>query len=263
MNAPLIPVSASIRRPGMLRTAGSGMVRRARLASIPAPVDSGGPGLRLFMAEWLSFAEPLLRRFRAPLAVRAATRPQVVMLLPGFATHPARMGYMARKLEQAGHVVKRWGMGFNMGPQQDTLDLLEKRLEYIYRSHGQRVVLVGWSLGGLFARELAKRQPQMVAGVVSMGSPFSGTPYRNNVWRIYHLVTGHAVDAPPVEARLREKPPVPTIALWSPRDGMIAPRCAAGHPGERDRAIALRCSHIGFSNSPEAITAVLAQLEQL
>jgi pimeloyl-ACP methyl ester carboxylesterase len=211
----------------------------------------------------LGFAEPLRRRFRPPFEVAPARQRQVVMLLPGFATHPLRMRYMARKLEQAGHVVKRWGLGFNMGPTEQTLDQLEERLESIAWTHGRPVVLVGWSLGGIFARELAKRRPDLVAKVVSMGSPFSGTPYGNNVWRLYHLVTGHRVDSPPIEARLAEKPPVETVALWSPRDGMIDPRCAAGLPGERDRAVAVRCSHLGFSNSPEAITAVLAELQRV
>lgn len=217
--------------------------------------------MRLFLAESIGLAEPLLRRFRAPLDIAAAVAPQVVMLLPGFATHPLRMRYMAQALEQAGHVVKRWGMGFNFGPTADTLDILEDRLARIHEAYGQDVVLVGWSLGGIFARELAKRQPGRVAKVISMGSPFSRTPYGNNAWRMYHLITGHAVDAPPVEADLARKPPVETVALWSPRDGIIAPRCAAGLPGERDRAIALRCSHLGFSNSPEAIHAVLAELD--
>lgn len=239
------------------------IVRRAQLAALAAPEEAGGPPLKLFLAEGLGLAEPLLRRFRAPFVPAAAERPRVVMLLPGFATHPLRMRYMARQLEQAGHVVKRWGLGFNFGPTQTTFDQLEQRLERIHADHGEPVVLVGWSLGGIFARELAKRRPALVAKVVSMGSPFSGTPYGNNVWRAYHLVTGHRVDAPPIEARLAEKPPVETVALWSPRDGIIAPRCAAGLPGERDRAVALRCSHLGFSNSPEAITAVLAELQRV
>lgn len=238
------------------------MVRRAQLAALPAPEEAGGPRLALFMAEALGFAEPLARSLRPPLPVAAATEPRVVMLLPGFGTHPLRMRYMARKLEEAGHVVKRWGLGFNLGPTEDTLDLLEERLQQIHRTYGQPVVLVGWSLGGIFARELAKRAPQQVAKVISMGSPFSGTPYGNNVWRIYHLVTGHRVDSPPIKARLSDKPPVETVALWSPRDGIVSPRCAAGLPGERDRAVALRCSHLGFSNSPRAIRAVLEELER-
>jgi pimeloyl-ACP methyl ester carboxylesterase len=128
--------------------------------------------------------------------------------------------------------------------------------------YGQPVVLVGWSLGGIFARELAKRHPAIVAKVVTMGTPFSGSPYANNAWRAYELVTGHSVERPPLKVELAVKPPVETVALWSPRDGIVAPRCACGQPGERDRAIALRCSHIGFASSDEAIAAVARELER-
>lgn len=241
---------------------GEALVRRAQLAALPAPEDAGGPALRLFLAEAGGLAEPLWRLFRPRLQIGPARHRRVVMLMPGFGTHPLRMRYMAQQLERAGHVVKRWGLGFNLGPAEDTLDLLEHRLEHIHTAYGQPVVLVGWSLGGIFARELAKRRPELVGRVISMGSPFSGTPYGNNVWRLYHLVTGHRVDSPPIKARLSDKPPVETVALWSPRDGIVSPRCAAGLPGERDRAVALRCSHLGFSNSPRAIRAVLEELER-
>jgi pimeloyl-ACP methyl ester carboxylesterase len=123
-------------------------------------------------------------------------------------------------------------------------------------------VLVGWSLGGIFARELAKRHPDLVAKVITMGTPFSGAPYANNAWPIYQLVTGHSVEQPPVEVQISVKPPVETVALWSPRDGVIAPRSACGRLGERDRAIALRCTHLGFAHSLESIRAVAEELER-
>jgi hypothetical protein len=114
----------------------------------------------------------------------------------------------------------------------------------------------------VFARELAKRPPQLIAKVVTMGSPFAGSRYANNAWQVYQFVTGHSVDQPPVEAQVSVKPPVETVALWSPRDGVIAARSACGRPGERDRAVALRCTHLGFASSPEAIRAVAEELER-
>jgi pimeloyl-ACP methyl ester carboxylesterase len=139
---------------------------------------------------------------------------------------------------------------------------MERRLSEIYRKAGQPVVLLGWSLGGLYARELARRHPYMVAKVITMGSPFSGSPRANNAWRLYQFVTGHSVDQPPIEADVATKPPVETVAMWSPNDSVIAPRSAAGQPHERDRAIALRCTHFGFIYAPETIHAVLAELER-
>ncbi|AKH44263.1 pimeloyl-ACP methyl ester carboxylesterase [Altererythrobacter atlanticus] len=240
----------------------AGFARRLRLLRGKAPAGERGPDAKLLWGELATFAEPLLRPFREPMDVAVAEHPRVVMLLPGFGTHPMRMRYMARQLERAGHKVKRWGLGFNLGPTQQNFDKLARRVEQVSARYGQNVVLVGWSLGGIFAREIAKRHPEHVAKVISMGSPFSGTPYANNAWRIYQLVTGHSVEQPPVEAELAVKPPVETIALWSPRDGVISPRSACGHPGERDRAIAIRCTHLGFSNSHEAIGTILRELEE-
>lgn len=238
------------------------VARRVALMRERAPANVRGPALPFLLGEMLTPLEPLRRQFREPLELPQSDSPRVVMLLPGFGTHPFRMRYMAQQLERAGHKVKRWGLGFNFGPTEDNFALLEKRVSEIHQRYGQKVVLVGWSLGGVFAREIAKRNPDTVAKVITMGSPFSGTPYANNAWRIYHLVTGHSVEQPPVEAKTAVKPPVETVAMWSPRDGIVSPRSACGRAGERDRAVALRCTHLGFANSAEAIEAVAQELER-
>lgn len=235
--------------------------QRAALASEPQPSGVRGPPLRHFFGEIGGLAASLRHSHTLPQEIPLAAEPRVVMLLPGFGTHPVRMRRMARVLEQAGHTVKRWGLGFNMGPTPENFAALEARLLSLYRQHGQAVVMVGWSLGGIFARELAKLHPHAVAKVITMGSPFSGNPKANNVWRIYHLITGHSVERPPLVKNIASKPPAPTVALWSPRDGIVAPRSSCGRPGERDRAVALRCSHIGFAWSDEAIEAVRRELE--
>ena len=93
------------------------------------------------------------------------------------------------------------------------------------------MILVGWSLGGVFAREVAKVRPELVAKVVTMGSPFSGDPRSNNVWRLYEWIAGHPVDKPPIDTDTAEKPPVPTLALWSRKDGIVSIRSTRGLPG--------------------------------
>ena len=238
------------------------IARRVELLREKPPAGSGGPHRRLLLGELAAPLEPLRRLSRPRFVLPGASCSRVVMLLPGFGTHPLRMRYMARQLERAGHRVKRWGLGFNLGPSEANFALLEERVRQIRQRYGQGVVLVGWSLGGIFARELAKRHPDLIAKVITMGTPFSGSLYANNAWRIYQLVTGHSVSQPPIEAQVSVKPPVETVALWSPRDGVIAPRSACGQPGERDRAIALRCTHLGFANSPEAIREVARELER-
>lgn len=233
------------------------LLRRTSLARVPGPLGVSGPPARLLLGEMGEFTA----HRRSSPAFPVAERPQPVMLLPGFFSHPRRMRPMHDALEQAGHLVDDWGLGFNLGPTPENFAYLLRRVERLAGIHGAPVALVGWSLGGLFAREIACRQPEQVARVITMGTPFSGDPHANNAWRAYHFVTGRAVDDPPFELDGAPKPPVPTVALWSPRDGVIHPRSAAGWPHERDRAVALRCTHLGFAFDPQAIAEVLRQLD--
>lgn len=239
----------------------SELARRIALAAEPCPEEVSRPSAGMLLRELDWMLEPFRRTVRGPLEIRVASQPRTVMLLPGFAAHPLRMRYMARQIERAGHKVKRWGMGFNLGPTEERFAFLDRRMLEICERYDRNIVLVGWSLGGIFARELAKRHPAHVDKVITMGTPFSGSPRANNAWRAYQFVTGHRVDSPPIEADIASKPPVTTVALWSPLDGVVHPRSACGKPGERDRAIALRCTHMGFSFAPEVIKTVLAELE--
>ncbi|MDE2595835.1 MAG: alpha/beta fold hydrolase [Sphingomonadales bacterium] len=234
------------------------IARRASLASQPRPSGTAGPSLRLLLGEIGALGHMVRPADEAP----AAQRPQTVMLLPGFGAHPLRMRKMARALDAAGHRAHDWGLGFNLGPTPENFAYLVSRVAGLARIEGAPVVLVGWSLGGLFAREIAKLRPEAVGKVITMGSPFSGDRRANNAWRAYQMVTGHPVDEPPVVCDFAEKPPVPTVALWSPRDGIVSPRSACGRPGERDRAVAVRCNHLGFAHDPTAIAEVLRQIDR-
>ncbi len=237
------------------------IARRWSLAVEPAADGTGGPPLRRLLAE---FGWPLLalrRMVSKGAGIPRATNPKTVMLLPGFGAHPLRMRWMAGELEQAGHTVKRWGLGYNLGATEDRFRKVEARILSLAERTGEPIVLVGWSLGGVMARELAKAHPDRVSKVVTLGSPFSGDPRANNGWRAYQAIAGHRVDEPEFDATPNEKPPVETVALWSPCDGIVHPRSACGRPGERDRAVALRCTHMGFVLTREAVSAVLLELD--
>jgi hypothetical protein len=177
------------------------------------------------------------------------------LVIPGFIATDRTAMELRRAFASAGWQVFGWNMGLNTGAQSDTVERLSQRLDALAASGP--VLVVGWSLGGVFARELARSRPGQVAAVVTLGSPFSGDPRWNNVWQLYERVAGHPVDAPPV-ARVSAKPPVPTLALWSRRDGIVAPRAAYGLDGERDAAVELGCTHMGFAVSTSGTRAVVA-----
>lgn len=222
------------------------------------PSDSSPPPLSLLFGETRVLSD-WARGMRENSAIAAGHdgRGQPVMVLPGFMVDDARMGLMKATLRQAGYRAHGWGLGRNLGITPDMLDRLDARMDRIERESGRPAMLLGWSLGGLIAREYAKRAPHRVSGVITMGSPFSGDIRANHAWRLYEWVAKHPVDAPPIQSRLAEKPPVPTFALWSRRDGVVAPASARGLRGERDEAIEVDCTHLAFACAPEAIRAVL------
>ena len=224
-----------------------------------APSDDRAPALRHLFREGGSL---LSLHARSMMPGRPAARRvgagQPVMVIPGFLATDWSTVIMRRALDAAGYRALGWGLGVNLGARSDLLERMEGQLGKA-ASDGP-VSLVGWSLGGIYARELAKRRPEQVSRVITLGSPFSGDVRANNAWRLYELLNDHKVDAPPIDARIGEKPPVPTIAMWSRKDGIVAPLCARGEPHESDRSIELDCTHMGFMSAACAMQAVLDAL---
>jgi len=181
------------------------------------------------------------------------------LVIPGWVASDRTTLAVRNALAGAGWRVHGWDMGWNRGARADTIHRLRRRLEQV--GNGKPMLVVGWSLGGVYARELARAVPDQVLAVVTLGSPFSGDPHQNNVWRLYEWIAGHKVDEPPIP-RITDKPPVPHLALWSRRDGIIAPRAARGLDHERDKEVELRCHHMAFGVSRRAARDVVREIQK-
>ncbi|AUW57230.1 alpha/beta hydrolase [Sphingobium sp. SCG-1] len=192
--------------------------------------------------------------FARPVSLPVQGEGRPVLVLPGFMASDNTTARLRRSLAGAGFAVHGWGLGRNRGVNADMLEAIDRRVSAI--SVDRPVTIVGWSLGGLIAREYAKLAPDRVSRVITMGSPFSGDPRANNAWRMYERIAGHPVDSPPVQCTLSQKPSVPTIACWSARDGVVAPACARGQDGERDMALEFDCTHMAFIADPKAIRTI-------
>jgi hypothetical protein len=178
-----------------------------------------------------------------------------LMVIPGFLASDRTTLGLQRALAAAGFRVTGWSLGLNTGARADTLERIAQQVERF--GAGAPVILVGWSLGGIYAREVAKLRPDLVAKVATLGSPFSGDRRRNNVWRLYEWVAGHPVDAPPISTVIEEKPPVPTLAVFSRLDGIVAVCAARGEAGQSDCQVELDCSHMGFAVSARAYPKIV------
>jgi hypothetical protein len=212
------------------------------------------PALRLYLREGPALWSRFYRAF-GRVGERGPEAGRKLMVIPGFLASDRTTLGLQRALAAAGFRVGGWGMGRNRGVRGDTRERLAAQIASF--GGGDKVILVGWSLGGVFAREVAKVRPDLVDRVITMAAPFSGDPRANNVWRLYEFVAGHPVDRPPVALHPDAKPPVPTLALWSRSDGIIAIDCARGTPLESDRQIEIDCSHMGFAVSGRAFPQIV------
>ena len=181
------------------------------------------------------------------------------MVIPGFIANDRTTMELRRALAEAGFRVHPWRHGINWGARADTMERLERALD-LCGHEDEPMVLVGWSLGGLYARELARLRPDRVRAVVTLGSPVWGDRRRyTNVWKLYERLAGHPVDAPPIPDSV-EKPPVPTLAVWSRRDGIVGAPSARGTEETRDKAVEVDSSHMGFAVSKKGTRAAAREI---
>ena len=219
--------------------------RAPRVAPPPeiGPDDTAPSGWRRWRE--VAWHVPRLLSGLGQLGPRGPEDGPPVLVIPGFLATDRTTMELRRGLARVGWRAHPWLLGLNTGAKKDTMDALTSRLEAIY--DGRPILVVGWSLGGLFARQLAHRHPEMIRAVVTLGTPFSGDLKTNtNVREFYERIAGHDVNLPPFE-RLAGKPPVPTLAIWSGKDGIVAPAAARGLAHEVDKSVEIPTLHMGFA----------------
>ncbi|MEO6363600.1 MAG: alpha/beta hydrolase [Caldimonas sp.] len=186
-----------------------------------------------------------------------------VMVFPGMGANDMTTIPLRDVLRSLGYVTQAWGQGLNFGPRPGVLERCSDDVRALADKHGQPVSLIGWSLGGIFAREMAKLHPEVTRSVITLGTPFTGHPKATNAWRFYELVSGHKVGADPrLVAQIRKPPPVPTTSIYSRSDGIVAWRCSLNEPGPLAENIEVHASHVGMGMNPLALYAVADRLAQ-
>lgn len=184
-----------------------------------------------------------------------------VMVIPGFGAGDGATAPLRKTLARLGYVVEGWGYGVNLGMRPRIRSGLEMRLRRLSRRHRAPVSLIGWSLGGIFAREMARQQPEIVRQVITLGSPINGHPEANNVDRLFRLANRRGKSQADHAGFLRRivAPPVPCVAIHSKTDGVVAWRCSREEESAATQNIEVSSSHFGLTANPEVI-AVIAGL---
>ncbi len=211
-------------------------------------------------AEFGSFlmSVPLLRR--APRGDG-----HTALVLPGFLADDRSTLVLRRYLGSLGYNACGWGLGRNVGPTLEILDGMERRLLSLAESAGTPVSLVGWSLGGMFARGLGRNHPDCIRQIVTLGSPFrSSAPIGSHATqrfeRLAHIHVPHT-ELPPAETD-QDQLDVPVAAVYTKADGVVAWRSCVQDAGDRRENIEVFGSHCGLGHNPTAMWVVADRLSQ-
>lgn len=185
-----------------------------------------------------------------------------VVVFPGLAAGDITTIPLRGFLDAQGWDAHGWKLRVNFGPRKGVLESSIERVRRFRRESGRRVSLLGWSLGGIFAREIAKLIPEDVRCVITLGSPFTGHPKANNAWRFYQMVSGHRLDDDRAIDHVRRPPPVPTTSIFSRSDGIVAWQCSLQPRGEHAESIEVQASHLGIGAHAAAWYAIADRLAQ-
>jgi pimeloyl-ACP methyl ester carboxylesterase len=221
------------------------------------------PGLLLMLLEARAPWEYAASITASPLLARApAGDGHPVIVFPGLATADFSTAPMRRFLRDRGYTPYAWGQGLNRGPRAGVLEQCRRLVHEVSQRHGRKVSLVGWSLGGLYAREMAKELPEAARCVVTLATPFAGHPRATNAWRLYEWVSGQPSQDSKLTKRIRRAPSCPTTSIYSRSDGIVAWQCSVNEPAPHTENIEVHASHVGMGVNPLALYALADRLAQ-
>jgi len=188
-----------------------------------------------------------------------------VIIYPGFMASDLSTRLMRRLLTELGYEALPWKLGRNLGYSPPLAALMTEHLASVHKHYGCKISLVGWSLGGVYARETARELPQCVRQVITMGSPIGGSGKDTNVHWLYDLVAGERLSDidPALLARMKQPIPVPSTAIYSRGDGIVAwQACREQFPDEQHENIRVAGSHFGLGFNPLVMNIVADRLAQ-
>lgn len=190
-----------------------------------------------------------------------------VVIFPGLAADHRSIGPLKDFCEELGYVAYDWGRGFNIGPQGDIDAWLDELAQHVLELTGARretVSLIGWSLGGVYAREVAKKLTRRVRQVITIGTPFAGSAEQAHVSWVYRLLSGQEPPLPEaMMARLRIAPDVPTTSIFSRSDGVVAwQACIQDGDADQIENIEVDGSHCGLGWNAEVLSIIADRLRQ-
>lgn len=242
------------------------------MVTVPREIDP--PSKTLFVSEFGRVFGSLSNFVLGYPALRFAPKGDghPVLVLPGFLAGDATTLPLRTFLKGRGYNVYGWDLGINYGRGIDPDHIIPSdskvlaRVRQLHEQTGRKVTLIGWSLGGIYAREIARITPKSVRMVITLASPFRGEAKATNIWRIFERISGKELDGLPesLYRMVQKSPPVPTTAIYSRTDGITAWETCIDDLDTCTECenIELETSHLGIGFSPIALWAIADRLAQ-
>ncbi len=233
------------------------------MSSEPRWESIGAPPMSLFVREQgRAMGELAAFRGRAKL-YRSAPRGDghPVLVLPGFLAGDYSTAPLRRFLRHLCYDARGWKLGVNLGPDGEVMQKLGDRIGHLFERHGRKLSLVGWSLGGIYARELARSNPDKVRNVITLGTPFRDISATHAVRLIAIRPGGRPIhEAEAVRSFLAQPIPVPTTSIYSKTDGIVHWQSCIQDEAQGAENVEVHCSHTGMGFHPESLAVVADRL---
>lgn len=188
-----------------------------------------------------------------------------VLVLPGFLAGASSTGFLRSFLRSKGYRVYDWGQGVNRGVREGLRGRLAARLDHVTDRNQAAVSIIGWSAGGIYAREVARENPDRVRSVITMGTPIRGNLRATSAWPAYTLLNRgrNAVDLSPEALGSRAEPlSTPTTCVYSRYDGIVAWQLCTSLPAPTTENVEVRATHLGFGHHRETLGVIADRLAQ-
>jgi hypothetical protein len=231
---------------------------------MPTSLSFQAPSLALLATEpFRAVLEFCAVKLGQPALVEGDGHP--VIVYPGLGFGSLTTAPLRAHLQTCGFEVYDWELGVNTGPEgafDDWLASLAQRVREVYARHGRKVSLVGWSLGGVYAREIAKLCPDCVRQVVTLATPHNAID-ANHAGNLYRLLGGDTSQlTPQLLSRLGVRPPVPVTSVYSESDGVVCWQGCLEQAGPDTENVAVDASHLGMPSHPDVLGIVAQRLAQ-
>lgn len=191
-----------------------------------------------------------------------------VLVIPGLGGSDGSTQYIRQFIDGIGYNSRKWELGRNLGPRHGMDKLLKDltaRVQQVYdESNGAQISLIGWSLGGIYSREIAKLCPDLIRQVITLGSPFKSVNDGTNAARVYEMLSkDKTYRNPDIVKQVSERPPVPFTSLYSKTDGIVHWKSSIEDETNLSENIEVPgASHMGIGHNPLAMYIIADRLKQ-